>query len=175
MCWIWRTGFWLSSQREVSSTCVSVQLLVAELFCCVSRPGTLTWLFPLRQMLFIIAVEVLGVGRVGASGNLLSAEALSVGHYALWLLLTCAAFSEKVALRWALSVELCIPLVSPTCCRSYKLPAALYQCDPSHRLLQLLCCNMRGSRPGLPLRHRAYRPVPTSKKDVYGDRIAPAL
>lgn len=78
---------------------MSVQLLVAELFCCVSRPGTLTWLFPLRQMLFITAFEVLGVGRVGASGNQLSAEALSAGHDALWLLLTCDAFSEKKALR----------------------------------------------------------------------------
>lgn len=57
------------------------------------------WLFPLRQMLFIIAFKVLGVGRVGASGNQLSISALSVGHYAVWLLLTCAFSSEEKAPR----------------------------------------------------------------------------
>lgn len=56
---------WLNSQHEVSFTCKSVQLLVAELFCCVSRPGTFTWFFSLR--LFIIAFKIFGVGRLGAS------------------------------------------------------------------------------------------------------------
>lgn len=65
---------WLNSQCEVSFTCESVQLLVAELFCCVSRPGMFTWFFLLRRMLFIIAFKIFGVGRVGATRNHLPAE-----------------------------------------------------------------------------------------------------
>lgn len=172
MHWIWRTGL-AEQQREVSFTCESVQLLVADLFRCVSRPGTFTWFFSVRQMLFITAFKIFGVGGLGGSRNHLPAEvpvswtSRFVGWFKHVPFPQRRVWGEHFLLS---SVSFWRAWLAITH-RSSWLEAVLLSCiGVTHhtRLLQLLRCNQRGLRPGLPCRtrHRAYRPIPTREKHV---------